>query len=83
MFFLQIFMLTLALGGMSDERVWGLPCWIALGCAGLLVLPLAFGLNDPIGVLALALLPLHGLATAFIARGAAGLRTAGTQRDSA
>lgn len=80
-FFSQIFMLTLALGGISDERAWGLPCWIALGCAGLVVLPLLFGLNDPVGMLALALLPLHGLATAFVARGTTSLRTAGTRQD--
>ncbi len=82
-FFSQIFLLTLALGGISDERAWGLPCWIALGCAGLVVLPIVFGLNDPIGVFALALLPLHGLATAFVARSASGLRTTDAQQDSA
>lgn len=81
LFFLQIFMLTLALGGMSDGRPWGLPCWIALGSMGLVVLPFAFGLNDPIGLLVLAVLPLHGLATAFSARTASGPRTAGTQQD--
>ena len=80
-FFVQIFMLTLALGGMSDERTWGLPCWIARGGAGLVVLPFGFGLSDPLGVLVLALLPLHGLMTAFAARAAPGMRRARAGRD--
>lgn len=79
-FFLQIFLSTLALGGMSDERAWGLPCWIGLGCAGLVVLPLAFGLRDPVGVLALALVALHGLASACVARAGEGLSTGEARR---
>lgn len=66
-FFVLIFASTLALGGMSDGRAWGLPCWLAAGCAGLVVLPMACGLSDPVGVTALALLPLHGVVTALIA----------------
>lgn len=73
-FFVLIFMLTLALGAMSDGRAWGLPCWFALGCMGLVLLPLVFGLTDPIGVFVLALLPLHGLATARFARAARAAR---------
>lgn len=68
MFFVLIFASTLALGGMSDGRAWGLPSWLALGCTGAVVLPLVFGLNDPVGLVALALLPLHGLGTALVVR---------------
>jgi hypothetical protein len=67
-FFILIFVSTLALGGMSDGRAWGLPCWLGLGCTGVVVLPLLFGLTDPIGLVSLALLPLHGLATSLIFR---------------
>ena len=82
-FFLQIFLSTLALGGMSDERAWGLPCWIGLGGAGLVVLPLAFGLRDPLGVLALALVTLHGLASACVARAGSGSPTGEARHDRA
>jgi sterol desaturase/sphingolipid hydroxylase (fatty acid hydroxylase superfamily) len=71
-FFLLIFASTLALGGMSDGRAWGLPCWLALGCTGIVALPLCFGLTDPVGVIVLALLPLHGLTTLRFARDSAG-----------
>ncbi|WP_246024911.1 sterol desaturase family protein [Paraburkholderia dinghuensis] len=81
-FFALIFASTLALGGMSDGRAWGLPCWIALGCAGIVVLPLAFGLSDPPGVIALALLPLHGLATLRFARAGSVVPSPVPDRDS-
>ncbi|WP_241018209.1 sterol desaturase family protein [Paraburkholderia sp. Tr-20389] len=68
LFFMLIFALTLALGGMSDGRPWGLPCWLFLGCTGIVILPLLFGLNDPIGLVALALLPLHGVMTSLFDR---------------
>lgn len=67
-FFMLVSVSTLALGGMSDSRAWGLPCWLGLGCTGVVVLPLLFGLTDPIGLVTLALLPLHGLATSLIVR---------------
>lgn len=61
--FMLIFAATLALGGISDGRRWGLPCWLAIGCAALMLMPLAFGLCDPLGLLALGVLPLHGVVT--------------------
>ncbi|WP_235023128.1 sterol desaturase family protein [Caballeronia glebae] len=62
--FTLIFLGTLALGGMSDGRAWGLPCWIGIGVTAALLLPLAFGLRDPVGLFALAAFPLHGIVTA-------------------
>jgi sterol desaturase/sphingolipid hydroxylase (fatty acid hydroxylase superfamily) len=66
--FWLIFALTLALGGMSDGRRWGLPCWILLGTTACVIMPQSFGLDDPAGLLALALLPLHGVLAAVMAR---------------
>lgn len=59
--FALIFLLTLALGGISDGRRWGLPCWLALSLAGLMIMPLSFGPIDPIGLMLLVALPMHGV----------------------
>lgn len=79
-FFALIFLSTLALGGMSDERRWAMPCWIALGFTGAVAMPLAFDLMDPVGLLALAALPVHGLATALVVLRQSGLRGASRMR---
>lgn len=66
--FTLIFAATLALGGLSDERPWGLVCWLIVGGAALVTMPLCFGLRDPVGLVALGALPLHGIATAIVTR---------------
>jgi sterol desaturase/sphingolipid hydroxylase (fatty acid hydroxylase superfamily) len=60
-FFTLIFCATLALGGMSDGRPWGLPCWIVIGFAMLGAMFWSFDLRDPLGLIALGALPLHGM----------------------
>jgi sterol desaturase/sphingolipid hydroxylase (fatty acid hydroxylase superfamily) len=79
-FFGLIFASTLALGGMSDGRRWGLPCWIALGTAACLLMPLAFELDDPLGLLSLAVLPAHGVLAALAVRKQAAMNRAHPDR---
>jgi sterol desaturase/sphingolipid hydroxylase (fatty acid hydroxylase superfamily) len=67
-FFALIFAATLALGGMSDARRWGLPCWLALGIAGFVIMPLVFGLHTPSSLLALGAMVFHGMAIVVFMR---------------
>jgi sterol desaturase/sphingolipid hydroxylase (fatty acid hydroxylase superfamily) len=67
-FFALIFLGTLALGGVSDGRAWGVPCWLALSIATFVVMPVAYGLREPAGLLALAAFALHAISIAMRCR---------------
>jgi sterol desaturase/sphingolipid hydroxylase (fatty acid hydroxylase superfamily) len=63
-FFAVIFCATLALGGLSDGRSWGLPCWLATGLIAVCVMPWQLGLHDTAGLAVLGALALHGMVCA-------------------
>jgi sterol desaturase/sphingolipid hydroxylase (fatty acid hydroxylase superfamily) len=59
--FALIFLSTLALGGISDGRRWGMVAWSVLTVASPVVMMGWYGLRQPWGCLPLILLALHGL----------------------
>ncbi|SDI66603.1 sterol desaturase family protein [Paraburkholderia phenazinium] len=65
-FFALIFAATLALGGMSDGRRWGVLSWLAIAALSLSVMPLCFGLRDPLGLSLLAALLVHSIVAAAV-----------------
>lgn len=65
-FFALIFAATLALGGMSDGRRWGVVSWLAIAALSLSIMPLCFGLRDPLGLSLLAVLVVHSVVVAAV-----------------
>lgn len=65
-FFALIFAATLALGGMSDGRLWGVASWVVIAALSLAIMPLYFGLRDPLGLSLLGALLVHSIVAAIV-----------------
>lgn len=65
-FFTMILAATIALGGMSDGRPWGVACWVTIAVVSLVALPVYFGLRDTTGLILLGGFLIHGAAVTFV-----------------
>lgn len=59
--FASLFLATIAIGGMCDEKRWGLACWIALCTAMPVLFTAHFRLHEPWALALFFLLLVHGV----------------------
>jgi sterol desaturase/sphingolipid hydroxylase (fatty acid hydroxylase superfamily) len=59
--FAFIFLATIAMGGISDKKRWGMVSWVAIALMMPVMFVANFGLRDPWALLLFALLIAHGL----------------------
>jgi sterol desaturase/sphingolipid hydroxylase (fatty acid hydroxylase superfamily) len=64
--FALILLATIALGGFSEGRPWGLPAWAAVTIGSALLFLLVLGMTDSLGRALLLLLSLHGAASLVV-----------------
>jgi sterol desaturase/sphingolipid hydroxylase (fatty acid hydroxylase superfamily) len=66
--FAFIFLGTVAIGGLSDEKRWGLVSWIAIGVLLPGVFVGHFSVNDPVALLLYSLITIHGVVGFWMSR---------------